>query len=88
MKVSTAENQPVATVGAYARVDMSCIPQVRAKLATLEGITLFDLDDPAKVGLIIEAANLDMAHDMIQHQIRQAEGILGVWPVYANFEPA
>jgi nitrate reductase NapAB chaperone NapD len=86
MNSDTAENQPVATVGAFARVDMNCIALVHENLSALEGITLFDLEDPAKVGLIIEASNLDLAYDTIQHQIRQVEGVLGVWPVYANFE--
>jgi nitrate reductase NapAB chaperone NapD len=63
------------------------VDEVRSQLAAMEGITLFDLDDPGKIGLIVESANLDEAHYTIMHQIRKTEGVLGIWPIYANFEP-
>ncbi len=76
----------VATVGAYARVDVETATEVRDRLAKLNGVTLFDLDEPAKVGLIVEADNLDIAYRKVTHEISQVKGVLGVWPVYADFE--
>lgn len=75
-----------ATVGAFARVDVKTATEVRDRLARIVGVSLFDLDEPAKVGLVIEAHSLDAAHDKVTQEIRQMEGVLGVWPVYTNFE--
>ncbi len=76
----------VATVGAFVRVDVETAVEVRDRLAQVVGVTLFDLDEPAKVGLVIEARSLDAAQDKVTQEIKQVEGVLGVWPVYTNFE--
>ncbi len=76
----------MAIVGAFARIDspgfVSCVEHLDA----LPGVSTFDIDDPNKIGLIIEADSLEQAHDIITQTIRSTIGVLGVWPVYANIE--
>ena len=75
-----------ATVGAFARIEVESAGEVRQRLQQLEGVEPFDLDDPGKVGLIIEAATLDDAHAKLTGEIKHTQGVLGVWPIYANFD--
>ena len=75
-----------ATVGAFARIEVESAGAVRQRLRQLDGVEPFDLDEPGKVGLIIEAACLDDAHEKLTGEIKHTQGVLGVWPIYANFD--
>jgi nitrate reductase NapAB chaperone NapD len=77
----------MAVVGAYARIDLADEVAIRSRLGGVTGVSTFSLDDPGKVGLVIEADDLDSAHDMLLNEIEKLEGVLGVWPVYAHAEP-
>ena len=77
----------MAVVGAYARIDVSDPQAVRTRLAALSGVTLFDLGDPGKVGVLIEADSIDDAHRTLCAEVEKVEGVWGVWPVYAHMEP-
>ena len=76
----------MAIVGAYARIDLADPQAVRCRLAEVSGVTLFDLDEPGKVGLVLEADSLDDAHTTLRAGIEKVDGVLGVWPVYADTE--
>ena len=76
----------MAIVGAFARVEVSERSETNALLEAIEGVTPFALEEEEKVGLLIEAADLDAAHDLITGAVRRTRGVLGVWPVYANTE--
>ena len=76
----------MAIVGAYARIDPDAVGEVRDRLRALPGVTSFDLDEPAKVGLVIESTNMDGAHRLLTRTVRGTEGVWGVWPVYAQHE--
>jgi nitrate reductase NapAB chaperone NapD len=77
----------MAVVGAFARIDLSDPQAVRDRLSDVRGVTLFDLDDSGKVGLVIEARDLDAAHATLRREIENTDGVLGAWPVYAHAEP-
>ncbi len=77
----------MAIVGAYARVDQRDLDGVRSRLEAIDGVELFDLEDPGKVGLLIETTDLDKAHAMVCQVIGCQEGVLGVWPVFADAVP-
>ncbi len=77
----------MAIVGAFARVDQGDVDGVRSRLEALDGVELFDLDEPGKVGLLIESPDLDAAHAMVCQVIERQEGVLGVWPVFADADP-
>ena len=73
-------------IGAFARIDHANRKEAIRRLDELEGVETFDLDDPDKVGLLIEAPNLDRAHEILTGIVRGLEGALGVWPVYVHDE--
>lgn len=76
----------MAVVGAFARIDLVTPQRVHERLAAVPGVTLFDLGEAAKIGLVIEASDLDDAHRKLRVEIEKIEGVLGVWPVYAHME--
>ena len=76
----------MAIVGAFARVDVSGRGETNAALGAIDGVTTFELDEIEKVGLLIEAADLDAAHGLITGAVKRTPGVLGAWPVYANTE--
>ena len=71
-------------LGAYARIDPAEPEATRRRLDALPGVETFGLDDPLRVGLIIEAATLDDAHAQIRQVIPAVEGVLGVWPIFVG----
>ena len=77
----------MAVVGAFARIDLSDPQAVGERLSAVPCVTTFDLGEPGKVGLLIEADSLEDAHKRLREEIEKAEGVLGVWPVYAHQEP-
>ena len=76
----------MAIVGAFARVEIDQYPRAESDLNAIEGVSTFDLEEPGKVGLLVETGDLDEAHGIIKHTIPAVPGVLGVWPVYANIE--
>ena len=77
----------MAIIGAFARVDLSDPQAVRERLSALAGVSLFDLGEPGKVGMVIEGDDLDGAYENLRAAGEDVEGVLGVWPVYAHMEP-
>jgi nitrate reductase NapAB chaperone NapD len=78
--------QIMTVVGAFARIDGDDMEGVRHRLETLPGVSTFDLADPGKVGILIEAETVDQAHHCLTQDIRAVEGVLGAWPVYLHDE--
>ncbi len=76
----------MAIVGAFARVDSGQNASCQRLLCELAGVSTFEINDPDKVGILIEADTLDQAHSMVSQKIRSIPGVLGVWPVYVNTE--
>lgn len=76
----------MALVGAFARIDPDDAERVRSRLDALSGVETFDLGDPLKVGLFIEAETVDLAHGILTREIPAVEGVLGAWPVYLHGE--
>lgn len=76
----------MAIVGAFARVEVSGRDATCGLLDAIEGVSTFELEEVEKVGLLIEAADLDAVHGLITRDVRRTRGVLGAWPVYANTE--
>ncbi len=68
-------------VGALARVDQDCRQAVCDRIDALEGLSTFAVEDPLKVGVLIEAKSLDQAHIRFTDQLSAIDGVLGAWPV-------
>ena len=77
----------MAVVGAFARIDRDDKEATRSRLDGVTGVSTFLLEDPARIGLVIEADDLDQAHEMLRNEVEKIDGVLGVWPVYAHAEP-
>lgn len=73
-------------VGAYARVDPAEPERVRRRLDALAGVETFGLDDPCRIGILIEARTLDAAHELIEQVIPAVQGVLGIWPIFVGDE--
>ena len=73
-------------VGAWARVDVDDPERARRGLAELEGVETIDLGDPARVGLVIEADDLDSAHHLLTRTVPSVPGVLCAWPVSVHMD--
>ena len=73
-------------VGAFARVEIDDSNLVRQRLSDLEGIETFELDEPGKVGLIIEGDDLDAVHAILTRDVRSVDGVLGAWPISVHLD--
>jgi nitrate reductase NapAB chaperone NapD len=71
-------------IGAFARIEPGTAGAVIRCLEQMAGVETFELDDPDKVGILIEVDDMDRAHATLTRDIRNLEGVLGVWPVYAH----
>jgi len=78
----------MAFVGAWARIDLTRAAAVARDLAGFPGVETFDLEVPGKLGLLIEADDLESAHHMLTVNLTGCEGVLGIWPVYVHDEEA
>ena len=76
----------MAIVGALARIDVRSAGDVLRALAGLEGVSPLDVDQPEKIGVLIEAETLDDAYETLRTRIEGTEGVLGAWPVYVHLE--
>ncbi len=76
----------MAIVSAFARIKSDIGSECRGFLDSLQGVSTFEINEPDKLGLLIETESLDAAHSMITKDIRTTPGVLGVWPVYVNTE--
>lgn len=77
----------MAIVSALIRVDGGAHEAVRGRLSALTGVTVFTLDEPDRMGLVIEAPDMDAAHAVLCDDVETTEGVLGAWPAYAHLEP-
>ncbi len=73
-------------VGVLTRIEPSRAAAIASALATYEGVSTFPLEPAEKLGVLIEAADLDSAHARITQDIRHTPGVLGCWPVSAEFD--
>ncbi len=79
----------LTTVGVLARIEVEMEESVRSQLGNLEGVELFELGDaelePGQIGLLIEAATVDAAHEKIKQEVATTVGVLCAWPVYVHY---
>lgn len=73
-------------VGALARIEVDSKGDVLRRIDSLPGFSAFEVEDPLKVGVLIEAASVDEAHSLFSTQLTSVEGVLGAWPVSIEWE--
>ena len=77
----------MALVGAFARVEPGATQRVRTILGSIGGVHPFELKTPDRVGVLIEARDLDAADTLLTSTVRTTPGVLGVRAVYAHAAP-
>jgi len=82
----TKDTQTMAAVGAFARIEPTAAGEVAGRLDRIPGVETFLLDEPGKLGLVIEADDLDRAHAILTTDVRRTPGVLGVWAIYAEVD--
>ncbi|MDP6849478.1 MAG: hypothetical protein QGH51_04500 [Planctomycetota bacterium] len=76
----------MAIVGAFARIEPGLQKRAEVALTAIQGVSTFELEDSSKLGILVETDSLESAHEIIRYQIESIDGVLGVWPSYANIE--
>jgi hypothetical protein len=71
-------------IGVLARITSDQRSVVWADLEARPGVQPFEVDDPDRLGLLLEASSLAAAHDRLTDEINKVEGVLGTWPVYTD----
>ena len=84
--VNITERSGIAVLGVLLRVEQSLREQVSEQLASLPGVEFFPVDDPLRMGVVIEAATTTEAEFIYHEQVQAVEGVLGAWPVFAHAE--
>ncbi len=76
-------------VGVLARIDTTRTREVSTALEAIHGVSVFEVPPPpaggevegGRIGLLIEAEDLDAAHAVLRGQVDRTSGVLGTWPV-------
>ncbi|MCA9265470.1 MAG: chaperone NapD [Planctomycetales bacterium] len=82
---SRSGGSPFAVVGVLLRTD-DRQHELAAHLSSLDGVEVFSVEDPLRLGVVIEADTLQQAERMLREHVSVASGVLGSWPVYAHCE--
>ena len=78
----------MAIVGVVVRFDPGTGVAVSEALDRLPGVESFALEEPPHtLGALIDARDLDAAHDVLEAEVSAVEGVRAAWPVHAEFGP-
>ncbi len=73
-------------VGVLCRVHPPSMEQVCALINSMDGMETFSLGESGRVGALIEAESFDRAHERLQEELLQIEGVQAAWPVSTQWE--
>ena len=74
----------MVTIGVLVRVDQTQEPETEARLGVLEGVQLIPLEEPHTLGAVIQAEDLDEAHERLVTQVQTLPGVLCAWPLHTE----
>ena len=74
----------MALVGVLARIEHDRRDSVWKALEADPALTPFRIEDDDRLGVLIEAPDLDGAHEILTTRLDVVEGVLGSWPVYMH----
>ena len=80
--------ESIAVLGVLARVSTEIRDKVAHQLSSYSGVSVFDVSDHQRMGILIEKDTMRAAEDCLRTEVGSTEGILGTWPVFAHFEDA
>ena len=76
----------MALLGVLARVESVERGTVEERLSQYDGVSTFSVDEPGRIGILIERDTIDEAQRALTQDVAQAPGVLGTWPVFSHFE--
>lgn len=85
--LSQDRSEAYAVIGVYARIVAHHRDRIDQTLRAISGVTPFDLEHPAKIGILIEADSLAEGRECLEREIRTIPGVLATWPVFSGQEP-
>ncbi len=85
--LSQDRSEVYAVIGVYARIVAHHRDRIDLALNAIPGVTPFDLEHPAKIGILIEADSLAEGRECLECDIRTIPGVLATWPVFSGQEP-
>lgn len=76
----------MTVISALVRVQKEESPATWQALVQLPGVIPFALDEPSRLGVVVEADSLEDAYQLLNEEIRATPGVLRVVPAYAHFD--
>ncbi len=73
-------------VGVLCRVLPRQMEEACACINSLEGMETFSLGEKGRVGALIEARSFDQAHERLQEELMQVEGVQAAWPISTHWD--
>ncbi len=74
-------------LGVLTRVDRRSRDAVEQHLTSRPGVSVFAVDDPDQMGILIEEECLQAAEETLREWVLTSPGVLGAWPVFLHEEP-
>ncbi|GAW94043.1 chaperone NapD [Calderihabitans maritimus] len=72
--------------GILVRVNPEDVQNVVSYLETIPGVSVHGVYEDSKIIVVLETETTEEAHRITSHQMAGAEGVLGVYLAYCNFE--
>ncbi len=80
-------NKPsYVVVGVLCRVLPPMMGEACACINSIEGMETFSLGEKGRVGALIEAGSFDQAHERLQEELLQVDGVQAAWPISTQWE--
>jgi len=76
----------MAILGVLTRIESAGREQTVGRLDRIDGVSTFSVDEHERIGLLVEAPSLALARELLATQVERAEGVMGAWPVFADFQ--
>ena len=77
----------VTVVGGLIRFTIGEEGAVADRLGALDGVSTFSLQETGRMGVLVEATDIDEAHRVLTQDVNGVDDVLGVWPIYVHSEP-
>jgi nitrate reductase NapAB chaperone NapD len=74
-------------VGVLARIEIADRERIWQEIDADPALTPFPVEDEEeRIGVLIEAEDLEEAHQILKKKVNRVAGILGTWPVYTDLQ--
>ncbi|GEM_PF-2570439 len=84
--VDASTKPSYVVVGVLCRVFPPLMGEVCECIDSLPGMESFSLGERGRVGVLIEAGSFDQAHQRLQEELLQVEGVQAAWPISTQWE--